>query len=93
VEYDAREVSARFLESAAIIEPLKLMGRFRRPTLIIHAGKDESVPVSHAEDFFQAAAARIREKFIIPGADHTFTSLAWEREVMARTVEWFRLPL
>jgi hypothetical protein len=93
VEYDAREVSARFLANAAIIEPLKSMGRFRRPTLIIHAGKDESVPVSQAEDFFQAAATHIKEKLVIPGADHTFTSLAWEREVIARTVEWFRLHL
>jgi len=93
VEYDAREVSARFLASAAIIEPLKSIGRFRRPTLIIHAGKDESVPVSHAEDFFQAVAARTKEKLIIPGADHTFTSLAWERDVIAGTAEWFRLHL
>jgi len=30
---------------------------------------------------------------IVPGADHTFTSVAWEREVIERTVDWFRKHL
>jgi len=38
----------------------------------------------------QAAGSVTKEKVIIPGADHTFTSVEWEREVIERTVEWFR---
>jgi hypothetical protein len=41
------------------------------------------------EAYFQSAASAAKEKVIIPGADHTFTSIAWEREVIARTVHWF----
>jgi len=89
VEYDAREISPRFLKSLAAVNPLKAVARYRQPTLIIHAEKDESVPASHADDFFLAAGAAHKELIIVPGADHTFSSLAWEREVIARTVAWF----
>ena len=89
-EYDAREISSRFLKDAAKVDPLSAVRRFSKPTLIIHPGKDESVPLSHAEDFLQASGAKIKEKVIIPGADHTFASVAWESEVIGRTVGWFR---
>jgi hypothetical protein len=90
VEYDAREISTGFLDGATRLEPVKLLARYRGPTLILHPGKDEHVPLSHAEDLYQASLAQVREKVIVPGADHTFTSLAWEREVIARSVDWFR---
>jgi dipeptidyl aminopeptidase/acylaminoacyl peptidase len=89
LEYDAREISPRFMEDALKVEPVKAIARFKHPTLIIQPEKDLAVPLSHAEDFFRAAVGRIKEKVIIPGADHTFTSLAWERQVIGRTVEWF----
>ena len=88
-EYSGHEVSPRFLDHVDKVEPLKSIARFKGPTLIIHPEKDEYLPLYHAEDFYQAAASATKEKVIIPGADHTFTSVAWEREVIARTVEWF----
>lgn len=63
------------------------------PRFILRPGEDAHVPLSHAEDLYQAAGAKAKQKVIIPGADHTFTSLAWEREVIARTVTWFRQHL
>ena len=90
VEYDAREISARFLKDAAKADPLGAVRRFKKPTLIIHPGKDGSVPRSHAQDFLKASGGKIKKKIIIPGADHTFTSVAWEREVIGQTVDWFR---
>jgi len=93
IEYDAREVSVRLLRDAAKVDPVKALSRFRKPTLIIHPGKDETVPRSHAQDFLAASRARVKEKVIIPGADHTFTGLAWESEVIRRTVDWFRAYL
>ena len=93
IEYDAREVSLRLLRDAAKVDPVKALSRFRNPTLIIHPGKDETVPRSHAQDFLAASAAPVKEKVIIPGADHTFTGLAWESEVIRRTADWFRAYL
>jgi uncharacterized protein len=89
-EYDARHISARFLKDAAKVDPLGAISRFTNPTRIIHPGKDETVPRSHAADFLQASGARIKQKVIVPGADHTFTSIAWESAVIGQTVEWFQ---
>jgi uncharacterized protein len=92
-EYDAREISPRFLEDVVKWRPLEELARYRGPTLIVQPGKDESVPASHADDFFNISPAAVKEKVIIPGADHTFTSIAWEREVITRTVGWFSMYL
>jgi alpha/beta superfamily hydrolase len=89
-EYDSRLISARFVRDAAKIDPLKAIRRFRKPTRIIHPGKDDTVPLSHAADFLHASGASIKQKVTIPGADHTFTSIAWESAVIGQTVEWFR---
>jgi fermentation-respiration switch protein FrsA (DUF1100 family) len=93
VEYDARELSPHFMDDALKLDPVKSLGRFKGPTLIIHPEKDEVVPLSHAQDLCQAAGTKVKELVIIPGADHAFTSIPWEREVIARTVEWFRRHL
>ena len=63
---------------------------YKGPTLIIHPEKDEAIPVSHARDFFRAAGAEAKELVIIAGADHVYTSIPWEQEVIAphRTVVW-----
>jgi len=88
-EYGAHLVSPHFLASADNVDPLEAIAGYRGPTLIIHPEKDEFLPLSHHEDFYRTAGASIKEKLIIAGADHTFTSVAWEREVISRTVDWF----
>jgi dipeptidyl aminopeptidase/acylaminoacyl peptidase len=88
-EYDAREISPRLIEDVLKVEPIRHLARFQGPTLIVHPEKDEAVPVSHARDFFQAAGADAKELAIIAGADHVYTSIPWEHEVIARTVHWF----
>lgn len=88
-EYSAHEISQRFLENIDKVQPLESIARFKGPTLIIHPEKDEFLALSHPKDYYQATGGGVKEKVIIPGADHTFTSVPWEREVIARTVEWF----
>jgi hypothetical protein len=39
------------------------------------------------------AGAAVKDRIIFAGADHTFTSVGWEQEVIARTVEWFQQHL
>jgi dipeptidyl aminopeptidase/acylaminoacyl peptidase len=89
VEFDARELSPRLMDEVLKVEPIRHLARYRGPTLIIHPEKDEHVPVSHARDFFHAAGTDTKELAIIAGADHVFTSIPWEHEVIARTVQWF----
>lgn len=92
-EYAGHEVSHRFLEAADRLNPVGSVARFTHPTLIVHPERDEHLDLSHPEDYFRASGAAVKEKVIIAGADHTFTSLAWEREVIARAVEWFQQHL
>ena len=89
LEFDARELHPRLIEDIQKVEPIRHLARYHGPTLIIHPEKDEAIPVSHARDFLKAAGAKAKELIIIPGADHVFTSVPWEQEVIARTVQWF----
>jgi uncharacterized protein len=92
-EYAGHRVSYRFLEAADRHDPLAGVARFSGPTLIVHPGRDEYLPLSSPEDYYGASAASVKEKIIIPDADHTFTSVAWETEVIDRSVKWFRKHL
>jgi hypothetical protein len=89
VEFDARELSPRLIEDVLKVEPIRHLACFQGPTLIVHPEKDEHIPVSHARDFYQAAGAQAKEIVIIAGADHVYTSIPWEQEVIARSVHWF----
>ena len=89
-EYDAREISPNFLGEGLGVEPVRGLARFKAPTLVIHPEKDNAVPYSHAQDYYQAVGAATKELVVIPGADHVYTSVTWEDEVITRSVEWFR---
>jgi dipeptidyl aminopeptidase/acylaminoacyl peptidase len=89
-EYSGHVISARFLHDIEKVDPLKSIARFEQPTLIIHPEKDEYLPLTHPEDYFKAAGGAKKEKVIVADADHSFTSVEWEREVIDRTVRWFR---
>ena len=88
VEYDGREINPRLEEDVLKVEPIRHLTRFKGPTLIVHPENDETVPTSHARDFFRAAGAEAKELVFIAEADHVYTSIAWEQEVIARTVQW-----
>jgi uncharacterized protein len=93
LEFDAREVSSAFLNHLDEVDPVEAISRYAGPVLIIQPEKDEVVPLSHADDLFQAARTKDKEKFIVAGANHTYSSLSWESEVIRRTVDWFQKHL
>lgn len=88
-EYDAREINPRLEEDLLKVEPIRHLARYKGPTLIVHADNDQAVPLSHARDFFQAAGADTKELAVVAGADHVYSSIPWEQEVIVRTVDWF----
>jgi len=92
-EFNAHEINPRLEEDILKVDPVRHLARYRGPTLIIHPEKDEHIPVSHAHDFFKAARTETKELAIIAGADHVYTSVPWEREVISRTARWFELHL
>jgi uncharacterized protein len=88
-EYDARELHPRLMEDVLKVEPIRHIVRYRGPTLVIHPENDETVPLSHAKAFFQAAGTATKDIAIIAGADHVYTAIPWEHEVIFRTTQWF----
>lgn len=92
-EYGGHRVSHSFLDAADRLDPLHAVSAFAGPTLIVHPERDEHLPLTHPTDYFNASGAAIKEKVIVSNADHTFTSVGWEGEVIGRTVEWFRQNL
>lgn len=88
VDYNGHKVSMHVLQGIDKVDPLRQIALFRQPTLLIHPEKDDYIPKSHASHYLDAAGAAVKELLVIPGADHTFSSVAWEQEVIGRTVEW-----
>ncbi|MBM4078498.1 MAG: alpha/beta fold hydrolase [Planctomycetes bacterium] len=85
------ELGLCFLDDLPNNDPAAAIRQCQAPVLIIHGRKDESVPVAHADVYLAEARRRgIRaEKFILPGADHVFRRLDWERTVIEKTARWF----
>jgi uncharacterized protein len=93
VDYNAYQVCTEALKGIDKVDLLRPIEAFRQPTLLIHPEKDEYVPTFHADHYLEAAGAAIKELLVVPGADHTFASAAWEREAIDRTVEWLTTHL
>lgn len=88
-EYDGRELHPRLIEDVQKVDPIRQIVRYKSPTLIVHPELDEVVPIAHARDFYHAAGTATKELAVIAGADHVYSSIPWENEVIARTVRWF----
>jgi alpha/beta superfamily hydrolase len=88
IDYNGHQISAEMLGQIGNVDPLRQIAAFRQPTLLIHPEKDEYVPKAHADHYLARAGAAIKDVVVIPDADHTFSSVVWEREVIDRTVTW-----
>jgi len=95
LDVGAHEVGLGFIQDLPRHDPVKSLAASRSSALIVHGSADSSVPVSAADLYAEAlqVPARRVEKLIVDGADHTFTSLKWERAVIGRTATWFRETL
>jgi hypothetical protein len=49
---------------------IEKIGRFDKPTLIIHAEYDHIIPFSDGEALYESAAAKNKKLLQIPGANH-----------------------
>ncbi len=77
-------IGRAFVDSAVAARPLVEVRRFQGPVLVVHGTKDESVPPSDATRYVEAIGPKARLA-MIDGADHTYSSHAWERQVLALT--------
>jgi len=71
-----------FLEDLPKVDPLAEVRRYSGPALVVHGERDESVPASDATDYHRALGGR-GQLHLVSGADHVFSSLAWQSEAVA----------
>jgi uncharacterized protein len=88
IDYNGHRISTEMLKQINKVDPLRQIASFRQPTLLIHPEKDDYVPKVHADHYAAHVGAAIKEVVVIPGADHTFSSVVWEQEVIERTAKW-----
>lgn len=88
VDLNGWAIGRAFLEDARRVEPLRDLAAYQGPALVVHGTCDESVPLGHAHDFHAALGARA-QLHLVAEADHTFSSLPWKEEVVARSRRFF----
>lgn len=95
VDLKGNVVGREFLLTLASVRPLEAIQRCKAPILVVHGDQDETVPVAHSAMYERAIrdVGGIVEVHIVPGADHTYNSAAWEADVISKTVEWFKRSL
>jgi dipeptidyl aminopeptidase/acylaminoacyl peptidase len=94
LDVGAYDVGRAFIEDLPNHDPVGALAAATAHALIVHGGADASVPPTDADLYVGArAGGALTEKHVTPDADHTFSTLAWEREAIARTIEWFRRTL
>ena len=75
----------KWLENFKTISPIEYIDKISpRPVLLIHADKDETVPVEHAGRLYDRAGTP-KEKMVIPGAGHR---LRMDERAITIALEW-----
>lgn len=87
VDVGGNILNITFYEDIQKQNPLQLVSQYRGPALIVHGDADPTVPVSHADLYYEVLSGK-KEKLIIPGADHTFNRHDWEQAVLEKTAQW-----
>jgi dipeptidyl aminopeptidase/acylaminoacyl peptidase len=81
-------IGHEFIRQMMAVRPLDELRRFAGPTLVVQGTGDASVPPDDAHKYMQALTGPKALK-VIEGADHTFSSVAWEKEVITASTQWF----
>jgi dienelactone hydrolase len=74
-------IGRAFVEDIASIQPLKEVASYCGPSLVVHGSNDETVPSSDALDYRVALGGGCR-LHLVQGADHVFSALGYEAEVI-----------
>jgi dipeptidyl aminopeptidase/acylaminoacyl peptidase len=91
VDWYGTVVGQGFFNSAARVDPLQELQKYRGEALILHGDADPTVSLDHAEDYHRALPQSTLH--IIKGADHTFNRMDWEKELIETTAQWLKLKL
>ncbi|MDP9351509.1 MAG: alpha/beta fold hydrolase [Chloroflexota bacterium] len=91
-DYGGLEVSVALVQQALTTDPITAVTAYDGPALLVHGTGDTVVPASHSTRY-QSAMSDRAELELIEGADHVFSSVRWEHQLIERTVSWLRSRL
>ena len=77
-----------FVQDVMSIQPLEALRRFGGPVFVIHGTGDQTVPPESAQLYFDALRAE-KSLMLVEGADHTYSSVPWEEQVICASTDWF----
>jgi pimeloyl-ACP methyl ester carboxylesterase len=77
-----------FFESMKRIDPIREIAKYDGPVLVVQGSEDEVLMPLNSEFIYDNAKGK-RRLIMIDGADHTFSSAGWERQVIEATRNWF----
>lgn len=90
IDWGGWPVGRAFVEDLRTRDPFAALARSRAPVLILHGDADETVPVGDSAPYVTARKSGggpvTRE--IVPGASHTFNTLAGIDHVTRRSATW-----
>ncbi len=87
LDHGGNRVSLAFVQGLQDVQPLKAACRYQGPALVVYATADELVGPENPEAYL-AALPGPTEYVTVEGADHTFSSCAWEAQAIEATVRW-----
>ena len=95
VEWNSFLFGRNFFDDIQKINPLKIIKKAVCPVLIVSGSNDQSVLPVRSKEYFETVNNNggTAELFVVEKADHVFSSVKWEREVIEKVGEWFSVTL
>lgn len=91
-DFNGFELGQEFFKSLRTTHPLEEIKNYHGDCLVIHGSGDTEVDSQNAKMYYEvltAGANRGKHGLrIIPGADHTFSSILWEKQLIESTLEF-----
>lgn len=95
--FQGHAIGRNFLESLAKHDPLAVLGKFPEPVLLLHGTGDNEITHQNTYDYAlirsRAGLDNKTSTDFIKGADHTFTSFAWEEELFQKSLCWLQMVI
>jgi len=82
------KVGRGFVRELASLDPVGALSAADVPVLVLHGSQDTVVPPDHGMAYHDACPG---SKYVeVPKADHTFNSVAAEKRVLEKSLEWLK---
>ncbi len=93
-DYFGNALSQRFIDELLDFRPTERVCSYRAPVLIMHGSMDEELGPNAHEIYRDALGdSEDVETHIIDGADHTFSGLSWQKELIDKTSAFLKRHL